>query len=708
MQKLLEIKDDEGKAALPGFRLKRLEMYNWGTFHEKVECLIPEGRWSLLVGGNGSGKSTAVDALRTLLVPPASLTYNDAITGKKKDRTRKSYIRGTYGSESQEDTATAQPKHLRPKDGTQSIILAVFRNYYTSAETTVAQILWVQDQDVDGYFLVADGDRSIKEHLTNLETSREVVKNLKARGFQVQKSFESYSEVFRAKLGIPNRGAMDVFNQAIGVKEVTDLNLFVRKHMLAPSDALGFLETKLIPHYRELNRCWEAIQKAEVQLKRLRPIASGYEKIVAAEREKKRLDALKREVPAYYAQRELGLRRAYDEQLEGSIAKLQEKRDGLKTALERELATRESIKVELSKDKVGSRLREIELEQELAITRRAHKLQTLNGIKAHLSTLGKPTVLESEAQFTELRHKLLMEQGTLEGNRLAQEQKKVEHALAKERAEEDRQRIGAEAQSIRDNQVLIPLEFVNIRKAVSEALGLSADQLPFAGELIEVKAEYREWTGAIERLLHNFGVSMLVPESVYRQVAQYINAKHLSIRFVFHRVPAAKQIVRLELLNDPKRVPARLNFKDHGLTDWVRSEVARRFAHLCCADVQQLNCVEYGLTREGLIREGSRHVKDDRFRVDDRAKYVLGWSTQSKLAALAEEFSGAERRWNDAKRKFEHADEQARLYGARLNAVTAVLQVVSFDDFNVQPEQDLLARLHAEKEELESSSDREL
>src|SRR5262249_12738720 len=118
------------------------------------------------------------------------------------------------------------------------------------------------------------------------------------------------------------------------------------------------------------------------------------------------------------------------------------------------------------------------------------------------------------------------------------------------------------------------------------------------------------------------------------------------------------------------------------------------------------NSVDYGLTREGLIREGSRHVKDDRFRVNDRAKYVLGWSTRSKLAALAEEFAAAEKRLNEAKKKFEHADEQAKVYDNRLSAVTAVLQVENFEEINAQPEQELLARLKTEKERLESSSDR--
>ena len=483
---------------------------------------------------------------------PLCSTYNDATTGKKKDRTRRSYIRGTYGSESQEETATAQPKHLRPKDGTQSIILAVFHNYYTQAKVTLAQILWVQDEGIDGYYLIADGDKNIKSNLTRLGSSREAVKNLKTRGFLVQKSFEPYSEIFRSKLGISNRGAMEVFNQAIGVKEVTDLNLFIRKHMLGPSDAVDFLDTKLIPHYRELNRCWEAIQKAEAQLKRLKPIVALYDKIVEADTTKRRLEGLKVELPNYYASEELGLRVAYDEQLEEVISKLKQKREGLKTVLENELSNKESIAVELSKDKVGSRLREIELEHQLATTLRDQKLLTLGGLKTHLTTLGKPVVMETEAQFGELRNRLLMEKGTLDGNKTTQEQKKVEHALAKEKAEQDRNRIATEAQSIRDNQVLIPVEFVMLRKAACEALEIPVEQLPFAGELMEVKSAYKEWTGAIERLLHNFGVSLLVPEDLYSQVARYINSKHLNIRFVFHRVPTNKQSVRQEILNDPR------------------------------------------------------------------------------------------------------------------------------------------------------------
>jgi uncharacterized protein YPO0396 len=53
---------DDASWCLPGFRLDRLELLNWGTFHGEGQVFAPKGEWSLLVGDNGSGKSTAIDA----------------------------------------------------------------------------------------------------------------------------------------------------------------------------------------------------------------------------------------------------------------------------------------------------------------------------------------------------------------------------------------------------------------------------------------------------------------------------------------------------------------------------------------------------------------------------------------------------------------------------------------------------------------------
>ena len=54
---------------LSGFRLTRLELYNWGTFDQRVWSLDANARNTLLTGDIGSGKSTIVDAVTTLLLP---------------------------------------------------------------------------------------------------------------------------------------------------------------------------------------------------------------------------------------------------------------------------------------------------------------------------------------------------------------------------------------------------------------------------------------------------------------------------------------------------------------------------------------------------------------------------------------------------------------------------------------------------------------
>lgn len=79
-QLMLELMSDD---QLAGFRLQRLEVYNWGTFDKKVWIMRPEGRNALLTGDIGSGKSTLVDAVTTLLVPIQKIAYNKAAGDRK-------------------------------------------------------------------------------------------------------------------------------------------------------------------------------------------------------------------------------------------------------------------------------------------------------------------------------------------------------------------------------------------------------------------------------------------------------------------------------------------------------------------------------------------------------------------------------------------------------------------------------------------------
>ena len=61
--------DEQAPAVGAGTRLHRIEIFNWGTFHEKVWTLDLGGRNALLTGDIGSGKSTMVDAVTTRDIP---------------------------------------------------------------------------------------------------------------------------------------------------------------------------------------------------------------------------------------------------------------------------------------------------------------------------------------------------------------------------------------------------------------------------------------------------------------------------------------------------------------------------------------------------------------------------------------------------------------------------------------------------------------
>ena len=93
----------------PGYRLQRLELYNWGTFDssdDQVHVVRPEGRTALLVGQNGSGKSTLVDSILTLLVPRRIRNYNVAAGAQKTERDEGSYIRGACGQTGDDSTGS--------------------------------------------------------------------------------------------------------------------------------------------------------------------------------------------------------------------------------------------------------------------------------------------------------------------------------------------------------------------------------------------------------------------------------------------------------------------------------------------------------------------------------------------------------------------------------------------------------------------------
>ena len=116
-------------STLSGFRLQHIEVLNWGTFHQHAWRLNLNGQNALLTGDIGSGKSTLVDAITTLLVPSNRIAYNKAAGADFKERSLRSYVLGYYKSERNEGDHSAKPVALRDNN-TYSVILGVFHNIH--------------------------------------------------------------------------------------------------------------------------------------------------------------------------------------------------------------------------------------------------------------------------------------------------------------------------------------------------------------------------------------------------------------------------------------------------------------------------------------------------------------------------------------------------------------------------------------------------
>ena len=261
---------------LSGFRLSRLEVRNWGTFDDLVWTLRADGRNTLVTGDIGSGKSTIVDAVTTLLLPANRISYNKAAGAEAKERSLRSYVLGFYKSEQNEATGTTRPIALR--DATKfSVILGVFTNEGYDAAVTLAQVFWMKHGDVGGqpdrFYVTADTPLSIAGDF--LEFGGDMArlrKRLKAAdGVRLHDAFPEYGRDFRRRLGIESEQAMELFHQTVSMKSVGNLTEFVREHMLEPFNAAQATRD-IVAHFEHLTSAHEAVLRAQAQLFALTPL----------------------------------------------------------------------------------------------------------------------------------------------------------------------------------------------------------------------------------------------------------------------------------------------------------------------------------------------------------------------------------------------------------------------------------------------------
>src|SRR6201986_4037404 len=175
-----------------GVRLERCEVLNWGTFHNRIWALELRGDNTLLTGDIGSGKSTLVDAITTLLVPAQKISYNKAAGAETRERDLRSYVLGYYKSERGDSGLSARPVALRDHNS-YSVILSRFRNDGFDQDMTLAQVFSFKDSvgQPSRFYVIADTGLSITEHFTEFGSAINALRK-KLRALQGVELFDSF------------------------------------------------------------------------------------------------------------------------------------------------------------------------------------------------------------------------------------------------------------------------------------------------------------------------------------------------------------------------------------------------------------------------------------------------------------------------------------------------------------------------------------
>ena len=689
---------------LSGFRLTRLEAFNWGTFDSRVWTLQLDGKNGLLTGDIGSGKSTLVDAITTLLVPANRIAYNKAAGADSKERTLRSYVLGHYKSERNEVTGAAKPVSLRDHNS-YSVILGVFHNAGYDQTVTLAQVFWMKEAQGQParFFLGAERALSIAVDFAHFGSDiAQLRKKLRGLGAELHDSFPPYAAWFRRRFGIDNDQALELFHQTVSMKSVGNLTDFVRSHMLEPFEVGPRLQA-LIGHFDDLNRAHQAVLKTQQQVELLTPLMTDCGRHNALAAEVDSLRGCRDSLRPHFAGLKLGL---IDKRL-GSLAEEWERVDAvvqkLDAAHEAQGQQVDELKQAIN-DNGGDRLERLTVE-----IRKKEQLRDARKAKAsrfgELATvLGEPQATDATT-FAAQRGKYQSWREEARDRDADLQNALTEHGVTLRQGKQEHDQRTSDIDSLKRRRSNIDDQQIQIRAVMCAGLGLNVDDMPFAGELIQVRDGERDWEGAAERLLRGFGLALLVPDAHYKVVAEWVDGAHLRGRLVYFHVRSRKAAELPDLHRDS--LVRKLAIKpDSPHYDWLERELAHRFDVACCATQEQFRRETRAITHAGQIKDPSgRHEKDDRHRIDDRSRYVLGWSNSAKLAALEAKRHQLETRLSEVGRQIGVIQKERDELISRLDALTRLEEFTAYDELDWAGVAAEIAQLVDERSRLESASD---
>ncbi len=651
--------DEEATRLHPGqWRLSRVEVLNWGTFDgHHVIPIAREGH--LITGASGSGKSSLLDAIAVALTPDRWLRLNAAAqegSSRTGDRSLVSYVRGAWSKEADATYDRAVSAYLR-KAATWSGVLLRFdddrgepvtliRLFHLKGTTT-------DPADLKDACVLLRGDVALPD-LAPFVARGIDVRRLKAELSPVvatgSRSHGPFYARMRSLFGIANENALHLLHKTQAAKNLGSLDVLFRTFMLDVPDTFRRVDNA-VEQFRELNESHSHVVELRRQAEALGAIDTVATVFDEADGEVTAGERLRALTIPFTAQWKLRLAETEHESARQEQARSQRGAEAARVASDEAEALHTTARHRLDQ-RGGAQLTHLRGRIDDARARVAEVEHAHDRLEQRLRGVGVP-MPASAAEFGQLVSAAEAETAGSGPQAIGYD---INDRLA--RAQHAVRELQGEIDALRGQRTNLPPDLLAARRRIAKQLGVPEQALPFAGELIDVRGEYLDWSGAIERVLAPLSTALLVRDDLLARVRRVVDGVHLDARLVLDAVPVHSDPP--PSVSDERSVVHRIRVADGPFTAYLNRRLGAEFDYACVDDPDELDTADRAVTITGLLKRSSRrYEKNDRFRVDDRRRWVLGADNVDKIEHLLGALRTAKDEETAAKRHFEQA-QQAR------------------------------------------------
>ncbi|MBL3700784.1 ATP-binding protein [Leucobacter luti] len=625
-----------------------LQLVNWGGY-DGAHRVKFSPRATLLCGGSGSGKSTLMDAYIALMMPhttPFNGASNGGVTGRSRgdeQRNILSYGRGKLDESRTdegtrvrvlrgdgEDTWTAISMTWTDHDGSQ---FTAVRAWYIPAAARIIEDTVRVRATVDGPLSLDALEVAAAQRLTDA--------SVRAAGLETFATDREFSAKIHAVLGIGAAGAgakaMSLLARIQAGQQITTVDELYKRMVLEEPETLATADA-VVGHFDELEGTRMRMVTAQRQVRALRPIRDMRGRIEAAAEQLRLIDEIGRfsdpeSLAALWgADRRLALLREVEAELQQEKAAADAEsrtQQALASAAE---AERDGL-VEVLRNSGGDRIERAERDLSIVEKRLETVTEARRRFDAAIGQLDEDAA--TEKAFTALAARArdaLADPGAKVAARDAYaDARGATNALRASLAELADER--GRTEGLRGN---IPSALHEARALLADAAGLPVSELPFVGELIEVRTEFEPWREAFNLALGGFATTLLIDAAQLPQFRAAINELRVPTRLRYEGVHTGQ--ARSGRL-DPQRLPGRLDYRESPFTGWLEARLEERFGFVCVDGAEALGQHSMALSLTGQMSQGARGAHGGHGRAN-----VLGFSNQRRLTDLADRLGELERR----------------------------------------------------------------